>query len=165
MPFNIVIDPPINKMYMYQEKQCMEYLDGIPREISDFLKSTLMRGDINVMVRLPTSPTHVYLASHALMGKYDKNLSMVLLYYVEDFEDVFLRTFVHEVGHIYFEQKHRVVEEPLGDELILYKIVDESIANYFVFKFRCDEKFVEHVEELVRLLETYIVEGGVLGII
>ena len=157
----IEIDPPINSRYENFREQCREFVNSISGDVYDFLFSNLSERKIRVLVGLPTSPVHLYLASLATTGHYVKDMRTLLLYYVKGFEDVFLRTFVHETGHVFFEPLARPPSEVSRDELVLYKVVDESVANYFVFRFECDKNFIDYVEKLTDFFRGHTVREGV----
>jgi len=158
----VTIDPPINPEYSGMEKECWKFLNSIPRETSSFISSTLHRNNVRLLIGLPTSPTHVYLAHFATTGKYDKSRGLVIIYYISGYENLILRTLVHEVGHVYFEQKSGETKDVPENIRILLKVIDESIPNYFVLRYRCDESFIKYIDGLINILEKHIIREGAI---
>jgi len=152
------IDDSINPKFRDMRDECIKFIRGIPDEASNFLYFVLSKKKTRILIGLPTSPIHVYLASFAITGQYMKEQNSLLLYYVKGFENVFLRTFVHETGHVFFESNVGSITEFPRELWGLCKVIDESIANYLVLKFECDKEFEKHVRELVDFFAKHIVE-------
>jgi len=140
-------------------KEYVKYLlNSIDNNLRSYYELIAQKADPRVLIGLPFSPVHFYLAMYVVEGYYNKKNNTIYILFNPKRMHIFLRVLTHELTHTYF---HYLLEENLYSEnsedgfqiekadIELLGLVDETLAYHAPLRYGVCTGLINQMNDLV----------------